>query len=579
MLVFHAQTPQQPVAPQLTGTSLLQGRVIDGVTNRPVKGAVVTIDGAEIDRRPGAFTGVDGAFAFRELPGGTYTIGATAPGYLAGAYGMRRPGGSRLPLELANGERRTDLTITLWLQGSISGTVTGDNGRPIGDVLVRIARADTASVATAVLPGSMTSTDDQGAYEFTNLAPGSYVIGVVPLYSTQSVNAPAVGRATAQPFDVWNDLIASRDTDAQNEVAVLGVPVLPRSTDGRTRVYPATFAPTARSAGDAMKIALRPGEARRDVEIQLRSVPGVRVSGVVTSPLPLPPDVLLRLMASSGDSTWLTAMTTAASDGSFVFGRVPAGNYTLEALRRQAPLVSQSDPRGLYASMPIAIEEHDMTGVSVTLREGVTVSGRFVIDGDMPAADRTKIVAYLDPVADPDTVYPVAPGVPMRDVSDGFALTGVQPGRFLVGASGLPAGWTMKTAFSGGRNVSVAPLEVGGSDITDLELTITKRVTSVSGAVRDARGSLSDIASVVLIPADRSAWVAGTRGEHQLRAIRAVGRYTFDGLPAGDYLVAAVDDAQMADWPRASAIAALAARATRVTVLDGEQKTLDLVVR
>jgi len=61
--------------------------------------------------------------------------------------------------------------------------------------------------------------------------------------------------------------------------------------------------------------------------------------------------------------------------------------------------------------------------------------------------------------------------------------------------------------------------------------------------------------------------------------VRAIGEFTFNGLPAGDYLVAAADDATMADWPRASTVAALAARATRVTVLDGEQKTVDLVVR
>jgi len=580
-LALHAQVPQQPTAPALTSTSRLQGRVVDGVTNRPVKNAVVTIEGAEIDRRPASLTGAEGTFVFRDLPGGTYTIGTTAPGYVAGAYGLRRPGGSRLPLELANGERRTDIVITVWLQGSISGTVIGDNGRPVGDVLVRLARADTASISTTTLPGSMTTTDDRGTYTFTDLTPGSYIVGVVPLYGTRSLTAatPAPGAgAFPQRFDVWGDLLGSLDADAQNEVIVYGVPLLPRTADGRSRVYPATFAPAARSAGDATRIALRAGEARKNVDIDLRSVPGVRVSGTVTSPVAMPPDVLLRLMASSGDSTWLTAMTNAGADGSFVFVRVPSGNYTLEALRKPAPLVSQSDPNGLYASMPITIDERDLSALNITLRAGVTVRGRFVIEGFMPAADSAKLAAYLDPVADPDSVYPVAPGVPMRDVSEGFALTGVQPGRFLVGASSLPAGWTMKSAFAGGRNVSIVPLEIN-SDVSDVELTITNRVTSVSGAVRDTQGAPSDIASVVLIPADRSAWVAGTRGEHQLRIMRAVGQYMFNGLPAGDYLVAAVDDAAMADWPKASTIATVAARATRVTVLDGEQKTVDLVVR
>jgi len=64
-----------------------------------------------------------------------------------------------------------------------------------------------------------------------------------------------------------------------------------------------------------------------------------------------------------------------------------------------------------------------MSGLNIALRGGVTVSGRFVIEGFMAAADRAKLAAYLDPVADPDVLYPVAPGVPTRDVTEGFTLT------------------------------------------------------------------------------------------------------------------------------------------------------------
>jgi hypothetical protein len=51
------------------------------------------------------------------------------------------------------------------------------------------------------------------------------------------------------------------------------------------------------------------------------------------------------------------------------------------------------------------------------------------------------------------------------------------------------------------------------ADVTDLELTVTDHVSAITGAVRDARLP-TNIASVIVMPADRSAWLAGTRAEH-----------------------------------------------------------------
>jgi hypothetical protein len=50
-------------------------------------------------------------------------------------------------------------------------------------------------------------------------------------------------------------------------------------------------------------------------------------------------------------------------------------------------------------------------------------------------------------------------------------------------------------------------------------------------------------------------------------------------LPAGDYYVAAIADEQSAEWREPKTLDALARIATRVTILEGEHKTVTLRVQ
>ena len=47
-------------------------------------------------------------------------------------------------------------------------------------------------------------------------------------------------------------------------------------------------------------------------------------------------------------------------------------------------------------------------------------------------------------------------------------------------------------------------------------------------------------------------------------------------MPAGDYFVAAVADLEPGEWNDPDVLTPLRERATRVTIADGERKTVDL---
>src|SRR5207247_8215216 len=85
----HAQpqTPprDRPVAPQRTGTSVIRGRVVDGQTGNAVPRARVRLSGGRGLHAP-ALTDETGAFAFKALPRGTYSLSVEKPTYVRARY-------------------------------------------------------------------------------------------------------------------------------------------------------------------------------------------------------------------------------------------------------------------------------------------------------------------------------------------------------------------------------------------------------------------------------------------------------------------------------------------------------------
>src|SRR5262245_45254082 len=98
VLVLSAVEVRQ--APVQRPTALVLGQVLDGASDRPMGGVVVSLNGPTAGpvlpstappRR--VVADANGRFVFTELPAGRYSFSiSTASGSLLGGYGMRRPG-------------------------------------------------------------------------------------------------------------------------------------------------------------------------------------------------------------------------------------------------------------------------------------------------------------------------------------------------------------------------------------------------------------------------------------------------------------------------------------------------------
>jgi hypothetical protein len=135
----------------------------------------------------------------------------------------------------------------------------------------------------------------------------------------------------------------------------------------------------------------------------------------------------------------------------------------------------------------------------------------------------------------------------------------------------------MKAVFLDGREVTDSPIEVKSENVTGLNVIFTDRISSLSGNVRDARGTPIGDVTVIAFPADDRLWMPQSRQILSARTDQA-GAYRLASIPAGDYLVIALDDVEPGEWFDPAFLDQIRGRATKVKIEEGEQRTQDLKV-
>jgi hypothetical protein len=219
------------------------------------------------------------------------------------------------------------------------------------------------------------------------------------------------------------------------------------------------------------------------------------------------------------------------------------------------------------------------------LATGARVGGHVEFEGatDKPAPDRLRLgTVTIDP-ADGRTgsfnAFSISQFTLSRAVIDArgqLSSYELPPGRYVVRANGPWQGWWFKGAFEDGRDVSDSPFEIGGKDVPDLVVVFTDKPTELSGATRNSKG-VDPTATVLVFPEQASLWKDHGPTPRRLKTARvgSDGKYKLTALPAGDYLVVAVSTA-VPNWMDVTSLQRLSALATRVTIADGEKKSLDL---
>jgi hypothetical protein len=595
----------------------VSGRVVDAQSGGPVAGATVTIQpltGQPITPATPAprpiFVRADGEGRFAASGWHTpaFALRAEAAGYAPGAYA----GATGSTIRLGEGETISGLTVRLRKLASIEGVVRDDQGRPLRRVAVQAFRQIPTFNGRRFAPlDPDVSTDDNGFYKISALQQGAYIValpvivttmpgGVLETFRSQG----SKGALTERFRSIVDDLgfvfsgLGARVGDkvvamTSGQPAPMPWPAEPAGT----RVFRSTFHPSALVAEDARLIVLDTA-AVNGVDVQMRSMSAFTISGSLRRSAGPAAFVGVRLVAAGmnrlqRDHDGNAAMTVTGPDGRFSFFGVPPGSYTVKAREFEeenaaAQGLARRRPLRAWADAPVLVGSSDGVLPALTLRSPLTISGAVVLDG-ATVISRTPQLESLPMTLGFNSLTPVSsPSGRSRPImaAGPFEIPVGTPGRLdLILSYGNP--WFVSSMTLGGRDVTRGVLTVDRS-LDDLRVTLSNRPSALSIGLRGRDGRPPTTAEVAVYPADfEQLHDVSARARRSARSTPA-GAVLVAGLPAGEYLVAAFPSSlsgpapsvspQPTELPDLEVMRRLAPHATRVTLTDGAQGSVQVQV-
>jgi hypothetical protein len=518
---------------QPTGTAAIRGRVTAVDTGAPVRRAQVRAQASGRGARL-VTTDADGRFDLRDLPAGRWLLAASKGGFIQQQHGQRHPFDTAQPIELAEGQRVT-ADFALSRGGVITGQVFDEFGDPITGARVQVLRSQMRQGRRQLTPvATADQTDDMGSFRVFGLAPGEYYVA---------------GNLRAAAID---------------------------SPEGAT-TYAPTYYPGAGSLSEAQRVTVKTGTEQSGVNFVLLPVRAVRVSGSIISSSGEPTPAAVQLLSAGGtdDGPAVVSSGVANAAGAFTITNVVPGSYTLTVTGRRGGRGARAGGAAAsdieMASVPIVVGDADLTGVTVVTARGATVKGTVVFEGNSTKPQMQGLRVVAQPLRQGPS--PAQPG--QVSTAGAFELAGLM-GPHALRVDGMNQGWTLKSLTANGREASDRPFDFQGSDQVAVRIVLTDRVTEVTGTVRD--GSTPIDGSVVIFADDPDKWIFPSRYVQAARAGKD-GTFTLRALPPDEnYLIVALNYMEQGEPQDPEFLAALRAKARRVSLAEGEKKSVALTL-
>jgi hypothetical protein len=569
----QAPTPPMTTAPprdrapvRTTGTGVIRGRVIDGVTGKPIARARVRAM-ASPPREP-VFTDDAGAFELTALPPGVYALSVEKSTFLASQLpeSGRSVRSRGTPLVLKDAQVIEDVTIPLFHGGAIAGRVMDAHGDPIEYANVQALWMPRSGAGRPTMRGNA-QTNDLGEFRVPRLQPGRYLIRVRP-----------------QPLSMMDPNIAP--------TSVIPQPV-------------PTYYPNVLGPEQAQAVVVNRGETISGVEITLAEGTMSIVSGIVQSSdgsQIAGGSVQARSLISEVAGGFDTAGGSAIRpDGTFRL-TLPAGDYLLEA--QSAPRTPDGNFRPEqqnFGTTRISVAGAPIEGVSIVLGRGATASGRITFEGTTPV-----------PAAPASSVR-----VPIMNAEGGmcrqaqatiapdwtFKIEGL--GGFCSATPQSMFGrWSLKAVMFRGENLMEQSIFFdAGQQYTNLQVVVTDKRTQIDFNVTDDSGQATAEFVALVFPVNKEKWTQPARirfytppppmlvqaarsGQVGPALLNAFGGNTPQGPPpqrilgmaAAEYFAIAVDDIENEDGHDPAVLEKLIPNAVRFTLTDDAPVTLPLRV-
>jgi protocatechuate 3,4-dioxygenase beta subunit len=525
-------------APGDGDTSSIRGRITTA-GGQPIAGALVR----PVPGRGGsgsALSDAQGRYVISGVPSGDYRVEASRNGYITFQYGQTAT--SRVGRTVAVGaDQAVDrIDIALPRMSAIAGTVVDEYGEPLHDVAVDVLHVQSVAGRVRALRARGRRTDDRGRYRVWGLPPGSYVVRVQV-----------------------NDAVADSDT----------------------RGYPPLYYPGRATVEEATRIGIEMARDVTNADVVVRPTPAMRVSGQVVDASGTPVRARIAMMISerSGAIQVEPTMEESAEDGSFAINNVPPGDYVIQAFG--PPQLDASGRPGTgpeFAARFLTITDEAPPPLRVQLTRGVTLTGRVTIDGQgtVPVSG----VSLRAIPADFDRAPMIGSGsLGFTVEQDGrFRYAGLTGPRRIVFDAGPASSLYLKSASVRGVDVSEQPFDFGmdSATIDNAEVVLSMAGALLSGAVTNDRATAVSDYSVVVFSTDPARWFAGSQRLKLAPPPLQDGTFRVFGLPPDEYWVIAVDRIEGGpgggEWQEAAVLRTLSSQAVRLSVTEGENRSLTL---
>jgi protocatechuate 3,4-dioxygenase beta subunit len=515
--------------PPAPGTATLRGHVFAADSGQPLRKAQVRITAFEIRENRLATTDAEGRYEFKEVRAGRYTISASKGSYVGLSYGQQRPQEPPKPLQILDNQTVDRLDLSLPRGGVITGRILDEFGEPLSDVQMSVQQYQSTQGQRRLVPmGRQTATNDIGEFRLFGVPPGQYYVTAT-----------------------WR---------SNN----------PMSNEDRTAYAPMYF-PGTENAAQAQRLTLAAGQEISDLVMALKPIRATRVTGTATTSDGRPFTGMVMAMSSGGGGVFTPPIPgQVRPDGTFMISGLAPGEYTL-----RAQTFGPSGPEGEVATATITATGDDIADLHLVGAKLSVVSGRIVVDPAIASAQPTALSLMLMPV-EPGMMMGIG-AVPGRMADDGTFELRSPPGKMRINLMNA-GGWFLRAVRLNGTDLIDAGFEFKpGENVSGLEVEITNKTTVISGRVTNARSEPVKEYSAIAFSQDRERWKAAGRYQGIGRPDQD-GRFKINGLPPGDYYVIALDKIEQGQSSDPDFLDAIKAKATAITIHDGETRTVDLKI-
>ena len=483
----------------------IAGTVVNAASGEPVQRVTVAALSTPDHRTVASVvTGSDGRFALEGLAAAKYDLAAYKRGFLLSLFDEHEEYNSAIVT--GEGQQTEGLVFRITPSASLHGVVSADSGDPVENAKVLLfLKPHGHNPGARIIQKGETTTDDTGAYDFDDLAPGEYLLAVTakPWYALHHSAAGTLQRPESDPrtalnvaypvtfFDSTSEeasatpIVLSGGSREEANINLHAVPALhltvesPMKQDGityRAELHQVIFGSLATTdaitpqpatqTGPSEFTGVAPGHyeltqgypphiAELDATNSQQLDPNlgkltVDISGTLrtSSAAALPNGVILSL----GSEQRTEVSRAESSNGQFTFKYVPQGIWELaaESAEKQLPITSITVGNRPHPGNQLTVSDKPLQ-VTVTVSLSETRIEGFVKKTGVPG-DRS-IVAGVEK-ADKGTpgimvlLVPkesaAFPALARRDQSDSdgsFALRDVAPGQYTVVA--IENGWDL----------------------------------------------------------------------------------------------------------------------------------------